>query len=389
MIGKNGLICIRNIALGFIAFIQGGCNFLISEESSYQFEIIPEGEQDQIKDIARKTVDLQNKRADKIPDQRSTVLRGVHPKSHGCVTAEFTVNSDISTEYQEGLFSNPGKSHQALIRYSNAAVTLRSDLNRGNGSRGMAIKVFDVDGNVLVEDQGMQNQDFLMINTPMFAFPNVRSYQRLTDALMASGDGTDPGAALNPTLDRPDKDRENLKKTHEVLERIQSEAVSNPIEVQYFSAAPSRFGDGRAMKFSVSPCDVKRDQFISDTQRKDPNYLHSTLKDTMEENSFICLSFRTQVITSDQVREHRASASSEADLIEDATADWKFPFIELARISISGSHKLEANHETQLDCNKKAFNPWHALSSHQPLGGINRLRKPVYSFSEAARKVSD
>jgi hypothetical protein len=25
-----------------------------------------------------------------------------------------------------------------------------------------------------------------------------------------------------------------------------------------------------------------------------------------------------------------------------------------------------------------AFNPWHALAEHRPMGGINRLRKAVY-----------
>ena len=31
------------------------------------------------------------------------------------------------------------------------------------------------------------------------------------------------------------------------------------------------------------------------------------------------------------------------------------------------------------------FNPWQSLAAHQPLGGINRLRKPVYLSSAEHR----
>ena len=48
----------------------------------------------------------------------------------------------------------------------------------------MAIKVLDVEGEMLSEDGGRANQDFLMINTPEFAFANVRDYLRLNRIMM-------------------------------------------------------------------------------------------------------------------------------------------------------------------------------------------------------------
>ena len=48
----------------------------------------------------------------------------------------------------------------------------------------MAIKVLDVEGEMLSEDEGRANQDFLMINTPEFAFANVRDYLRLNRIMM-------------------------------------------------------------------------------------------------------------------------------------------------------------------------------------------------------------
>ena len=124
---------------------------------------------------------------------KDMLLRGVHPKSHGCVKAEFAVNDDLDESLRVGLFATPGKTFEAWIRYSNAAVLREDDLKaddpdkkdeRKNGSRGMAIKVLDVEGEMLSEDDGHSNQDFLMINTPEFAFANVRDYLRLNRVMM-------------------------------------------------------------------------------------------------------------------------------------------------------------------------------------------------------------
>ena len=115
---------------------------------------------------------LQDRRAATVDDQKGILLRGVHPKSHGCVKAEFLVNKDIDEKYRAGLFATPGKKFDAWICYSNAAALREDDLKinprdneRKNGSRGMAIKILDVDGEFLSLDKGKQNQDFLMITT--------------------------------------------------------------------------------------------------------------------------------------------------------------------------------------------------------------------------------
>ena len=135
-------------------------------------EEVPEEESKWIAETAKITVQLQDKRKS---IQNNEVLRGVHPKSHGCVEAEFIVNKDIASDYQVGLFAKPGGHYKAVVRYSNAAVVIAPDLDKEkdkdrNGSRGMAIKVLDACDSVLLEDGGARNQDFLMVNTPEFAF---------------------------------------------------------------------------------------------------------------------------------------------------------------------------------------------------------------------------
>ena len=95
--------------------LLGGCG--LSLKNSY--EIIPEGEEAEIREIALLTTHLQDKRAHV---QVGQIFRGVHPKAHGCVAATFEVNGDLDPKYQIGLFGLKKKEFDALIRFSNASV---------------------------------------------------------------------------------------------------------------------------------------------------------------------------------------------------------------------------------------------------------------------------
>src|SRR5262245_56157581 len=55
------------------------------------------------------------------------VLRGVHPKDHGCVRATFTVRGDLEERLRVGVFADPGRQYDAWIRYSNAAALVDRD----------------------------------------------------------------------------------------------------------------------------------------------------------------------------------------------------------------------------------------------------------------------
>ncbi len=360
-------------------------------QEAYEFEVIPEGESEQIADIASKTIQLQNMRADNLPNQNGQKLRGVHPKSHGCIIGELQINADLDSDMQVGLLSSPGSQYKTLIRYSNASVRLSPDLEGGkNGSRGMAMKIYDVNGDVLVSDNGASNQDFLMINTAGFAFPNVRSYQRLTDALVTTPPGVDPSAAFAETPDFTDEDQANLEKTFKMLGVIGSKTVRNPVEVQYFAAAPSAFGDDRVMKFSVAPCDGEKQQTpFTEAEAADVSldYLHEALAETMRQNDPVCLDLKMQVADVEQVKTDRASNPG-SDIIEDATRVWdeqQYPFVSVGKITVETPQDIVLTATDQEDCKASAFNPWHSLKAHQPLGGINRLRKPVYLNSASNR----
>jgi hypothetical protein len=394
------------------------------------FERIPDEEEMWREEIAALTVKLQDKRKSL---QNGEVLRGVHPKSHGCLDAEFVVNADVPESLQVGLLAHPGRRYSAKIRYSNADVLKRADIEKkeepdgtkvmNHGSRGMAIKVLHVDGNTLLDDGELQNQDFLMVNTPEFAFRNVRDYRRLTAALFASEDGATPDLFFLPGVmlkmgmmdmsgnlapaspadtaqmirmrtaftqldtvfgDYTADDLQGVISASKVVAKIQKSSVRNPLEATYFSAAPFQFGPDRVMRFSVAPLD----QDLPDanfTQEEmaglHEDYLTQELAAAIGPRTHIKLSFRIQVATAADI------AGKEPDMIENAALAWDetaFPFTEVAQLVIQ--RQLEPNLVDA--CKHLLFTPWHSLPEYKPLGGINRLRKPVYSASGDFRRSS-
>ena len=405
---KNSIFSAAIILAGLAACSAGVQAADIPKTS---LENIPAGEAKEIGNLATLTVNLQDKRA---KSQDGKLLRGVHAKSHGCVKADFVVRGDIKPKHQVGLFAHPGKVHEAWIRFSNAAVLVEHDLKDGqNGSRGMAIKVMDVDGDMLSKDNDRNNQDFLMINTPEFAFANVRDYHRLNKVLIADGAGASPKLFFLPLkLDglrllepsgklKPPAGNEpaNVKQLRQVFEhsglfkdfsaadfagtqqsiqvvgKIQAIAVSNPLREQYFGAAPFLFGKHQVMKFSVAPCVAIANADLPDNPPT--NYLREALSQTMKAEQNVCYDFKIKVAKADAT-----------DLnIENATITWPdelAEYVSVAKISIA-AQQAPFSDEAIEHCEKLAFSPWHSLVAHKPIGGINRLRRKIYSNSAEHR----
>ncbi len=348
-----------------------------SQDNPFDNPPDPEGEPGEIQELAELTEKLLDMRYP-TPDK---ILRGVHPKSHGCVNAVFQINKDIDKSLQVGLFAHPGKRHRAVIRYSNAASRVEHDNKDGEqGSRGMAIKVMDVGGKVLQDDGRKHNQDFLMINTPSFAFANVEDYLRLNQILLKFNDESAPFfAPLGGQI--PGFTPEQLQRIGVALsiaQLVKTIPVANPLEVQYFSAAPFLFGPDRVMKFSAVPCGELKPQVLPENPSE--NYLHEALVETMSKEEDICFDFKVQVRGKD-----------EPDLgIENAATIWdeaQTPFVNVATLTIKAPQKGIGDPKHLTRCENLRYTPWHSLVEHQPVGGINRLRQKVYVSSETHRRT--
>jgi len=356
------------------------------------FETVPPEESNQINETTQLTVKLLEKR---YAEKDKEILRGVHPKSHGCVKAIFEVNAGLDEVLQVGLFSQP-KKFDAIIRFSNAEALVKPDIDEmgDHGSRGMAIKVFDVEGEMLLSDNSQHNQDFLMINQPMFAFANTPDYLRLDRILYADNDNPatffDPLKLKDPRTPEQQKqqiqqyvEKEKLSSedinrifdTFKIVQQIKADAVANPLNVQYFSAAPFLFGADRVMKFSAKPRGIEGETSLP--ENPSDNYLQQALEQTLKSDQAIVFDFMVQV------RE-----PSEALEIENSSALWdevEFPFINVATVTIPSPQAEISSAQSKEQCELLAYTPWHSLKAHQPIGSINRLRKSVYQASAEYR----
>ena len=372
-------------------------------------EDIPGGEAARIENIVSLTLDQLKQRYAGKP----AIRRGVHPKDHGCVIAKFTILDSIPKELQVGLFSKPGHRYDALIRFSNAEVNADkpdSDFEVGeitrtdkitHGSRGMAVKVMRVTGSPLqtanlVTTRDPLNQDFLMINQPVFAFANVVDYEALSEVLLQHKDEAKPFFLRTTSEDNEIKKRAFT--TAGIVKRIasndfptksddfppafQSPPVS-PLDNRYFSAAAFLFGEGRAMKFSARPVAPAPDKV---TDISDPIYLRTALKKRLAAAGGEGIEFDFQV----QVRKAESLAGKIAEEIEDVCFLWReedYPFETVAKISIPPQDQDIDSDERKALCEDLTFSPWNGLADHRPLGGINRLRRAVYEASARTRHV--
>jgi hypothetical protein len=305
-------------------------------------EEVPPGEAAYIDDLAERL------KAKIIKDNPAGIMRrDAHPKMHGVVKAEFTVQPDLPQELRVGIFAQP-RTYRAWIRFSNQDGTINPDIDRD--IRGMAIKLMDVEGEKLLEgEKDEKTQDFIVISTNVFVTKNAEEFDDLIKALT--------GSILAKLV---------FFATHwrVVLNLLKSmKTFANPLQIRYFSTTPYLFGN-TAAKYSAIP----RVQ-VADTIPADPP------------DDFMRSAMIRQLAQGDAHFDFAVQLQTDArDMpIEDPGHEWSesaSPFRKVASIRIL---KQDFDSEAQRAFGENlSYTPWHSLPAHRPLGGVNRARKVVY-----------
>lgn len=286
-----------------------------------------------------------------------TVKRMFHPKTHGLLKASFIVREDLESEYRTGLFQ-PGVEYPMWCRLSNAKKKPSPDANKD--MRGMALKLFEVKGEKLLEhDRNAVTQDFLLITSKTLQTRSVKDFQKSLTALMSGGI-----KLLLYVITHPAVAVRSIK---------QISKCSNLLEESFYSTTPFRFGSGnRVVKYAVLP-----QQKIESVFPKNPteNFLQTRLADDLAVSDFY---FDFMV----QFQEDHSTMP-----IEDPTVEWKSPFIKLATIKIPKQNFLSQMQNEYVE--SLSFTPWHCIKDHEPIGGVNRARKAVYvALSEFRHKLN-
>ena len=276
--------------------------------------------------------------------------RDAHPKMHGLVKAEFTVEADLPEQLRVGLFSQPA-TYQAWVRFSNQNGTIQPDID--GDIRGMAIKVMGVGGAKLLDDEmDAHTQDFIVISTNVFVTKDVQEFDALIKALT--------GSVLAKAL---------FFLTHwrVVWNLYQSmKKMANPLRIRYWSTTPYLLGTQQAVKYSAIPCATPG---LADSIPSQPsdNFLREAMVRQLAQGE-ARFDFAVQLQT-----------DAEQMPIEDPGKEWSevaSPFRKVASIRIlQQAFDSEAQREFGENL---SFTPWHSLPQHRPLGGVNRARKVIY-----------
>ncbi|MGW8278507.1 catalase family protein [Sphingomonas aurantiaca] len=297
-------------------------------------------------------------------------VRSVHAKSHGLLEGELTIDAGLPAELAQGLFATPG-AHKVLIRLSTNAGDILPDVI--SLPRGLAMKVFDVEGDRLPGSEG-NAQDFIMVNGPVFQaktsakfLGNLKLLAKTTDRIEGTKTvasavlrgvrhafeavGAEPPTALNSLGGAPN---------------------SEPLGDTYYSATAFRYGDHIA-KFSLAP--VAPGMTVLTGKEIDVDGRENAIREDV----------RDEVRGMDLEWEFRVQLCRdlEAQPVEDSTVQWdeqETPFIRVGTVRAPAQDSWSDEHVRRIN-EESRFSVWTGIAAHRPLGNINRARKDTYRHS--------
>jgi hypothetical protein len=296
---------------------------------------------------------------------RGHLRRGQHAKATGCVAAEFCIADDVPSDLRHGIFRQLGRTFSAVVRFSNSQGTFQKD---GTGTaRGLAIKLLDVVGTRAVADDSDSTQDFVMIDHPVFPFPNPQAYVETISRKNIPLIGDLVAAAHLALLER---------KELNIINAIKGKHVASPLQIKYWSCTPFWLGPaagegGHVVKYSAVSRQADRTAAPDHPENLPEDYLTQALaRDLLAQEAVF--DFKVQLQT-DPVRMPVEDVSVEWDEIDSKP-------VTVATLRIA-PQKVDGSGDLATRCESMSFNPWHALAEHRPMGGMNRLRKVVYQAS--------
>jgi hypothetical protein len=337
-----------------------------------------------IDELMPQIIEFWEKKGRESPKTEGTgrAVRGAHAKTLGVVKAQVEILGYVAAPYAQGVYAKPG-CHGALIRFSSASNHLGPDAQLGP-VLGFAIKIFDVDGTKLVEDEPDSNTfDLVLKNNPTFVANTAKHYVVLQEVGNDSAKYLARGKAgfhelLTDLLTGKGTFEQSDWAWEEMFAFVKAAQtpVRNPLLTTYWTMAAVRHGDYVA-KVRVAPdADsvehaIHRELDLS----TGPDVFGPALADELQARSF---DFDLQV---------QLCTDLDAMPVNEATVEWPeklSPFVTVGRVhlprqDISQPENLEK-------CDALAFNQWRVTADHRPLGEIMDVRR-IYSQSAKVRRT--
>lgn len=285
---------------------------------------------------------------------RDPATRPVFLRLHGVAYGHFVVNADLPDALRVGIFGQaPG--YPVWVRFSSDVQPGLPDLN---GTVGVAMKLFGVTGKKLLEpDQDALTQDFILQNHDVFFVDTARDMCEFTcQSLHGKGEAYEK--------QHPD--------TAQILRDMQK-VVDSALTSDYWSVLPACFGADRFVKYKLEPLQVAAAD--ASANFNDPSYLRADLHARLKKGA---ASFRFLV----QFRKE-----GDAMPLDAATVRWSEALSEPVHVATLHLPQQDLDARGQSTYGEGlAYNTWHALPEHAPVGSIAEARKVVYRASAENRR---
>lgn len=281
------------------------------------------------------------------------VKRTFHPLPLAGFEALLRVDEDLPPEAAHGVFV-PGAEYRALARFSRGLGVFRSD--KVPDIWGMAVKLFDVPGEVLLPDPTHGRvQDLTALNAETFPAPNAAQVPKILEAAADYAKFLWRGPTALRLRDLP---RAAVVFGKLLLRRVDSLATET-----YFSGVPIQVGP-YAAKFRFRP------EATGSTPREGKQWFARDLEDRLATGPLRWV-LELQFYTDD---EHTP--------LEEAMKVWESPWRRVATLELLPS---EDPAETTRRVDLEYFHPWQGVAAHRPLGSVMRARRVAYSASQMNR----
>ncbi len=304
-------------------------------------------------------------------------VRASHAKSTGLLKGELRVLGSLPPELAQGLFAQP-RTYPVVVRLAQGPGEVLSD--SVSTHRGMAIKVFDVDGPKLPGHEGNRTQDFVLATGTAFAQSGASTF-------LVAMKGLEKATPLPQTA----------KQAVSAVSRAANAAVQamggdsptfgffghtkrNPLADAYFSQAAIRYGDyvAKVGVFPVSPDLVAMVDQTLDTGA-DPDAFRAAVVTHMQAHGAE-FELRVQLCT-----------STDTMPVEDASVSWPedaSPYVAVARLVLPPQDAYSPGRRSYFD-DVLSFQPAHSLQAHRPLGSLMRARLQTYQALSAYRHAQN
>jgi hypothetical protein len=285
---------------------------------------------------------------------QNPALRPVFLKPHGVAGGTFTVVADLPDELRVGVFA--GESYPAWVRFSSDTQPYLPDLQ---STCGIGIKLFGVPGEKLLPpNTDAVTHDFLLQNHDVFFVDDAAEFCEFTRATVV--EHNDSYVQEHPNTARILKDMDKL--------------VPSVLETPYWSGLPYAFDDGRHVKYKLVPASVESEP-VPGLSTDDPDYLETDLRQRLLESDATFHFMLQFAIDPERTPLDRATHRWE----ESASPPVHVATLTLPRQDVAADGQARYGEDL-------AFNPWHALAVHSPVGSIQDARRVVYQAAADRRR---